>query len=49
MLNILPMRTFEEMNYLQKIKNLKSVQGKIIENTLKIWLKKMRKQLTLVI
>ncbi len=46
---IMPMRTFEEMNFLQKIKNLKSVKGKIIEKTLKIWLKKMREQLTLVI
>ena len=45
MLNILP-RAPEEVNMLQKTKKTKSVQGKIRENTLKVWLKKRREQLT---
>ena len=43
MLNILPTKALQEVNMLQKTKKSKSVQGKILENTLTIWLKKLKR------
>ncbi len=49
MLNILPKRALQEVNMPQMTKQSKSVQEKIRENTLIIWLKKLKEPLTLVI
>jgi len=49
MLNILLTRALQEVNMLQKTKKSKSVQEKIRENTLTIWLEKLKELLTLVI
>ncbi len=43
MLNILWTRALQVVNMLQKTKKSKSVQGKIKENTLTIWLKKAQR------